>query len=97
MDYIAEVGYDPTYGARPLKRAIQREVENPIAKGEWVGEVVMIGFSCMANPLGGVVLLKGLLREGGWWLWCDHVEADARCVCMWQASCGATSWRTRRL
>lgn len=30
-DYIADVGYDPVYGARPLKRAIQRELENPIA------------------------------------------------------------------
>ncbi|AFY75082.1 ATPase family protein associated with various cellular activities (AAA) [Synechococcus sp. PCC 7502] len=30
-DYIAEIGYDPIYGARPLKRAIQREIENPIA------------------------------------------------------------------
>ena len=29
--YLADVGYDPVYGARPLKRAIQREVENPIA------------------------------------------------------------------
>ncbi|MGJ3248346.1 MAG: ATP-dependent chaperone ClpB [Elainellaceae cyanobacterium] len=28
---IAEVGYDPVYGARPLKRAIQRELENPLA------------------------------------------------------------------
>jgi ATP-dependent Clp protease ATP-binding subunit ClpB len=25
-------GYDPTYGARPLKRAIQREIETPLAK-----------------------------------------------------------------
>ncbi|MBF2003173.1 MAG: ATP-dependent chaperone ClpB [Synechococcales cyanobacterium M58_A2018_015] len=31
QNYIAEVGYDPVYGARPLKRAIQKEVENPIA------------------------------------------------------------------
>ncbi|QIZ72959.1 ATP-dependent chaperone ClpB [Oxynema aestuarii] len=31
QDYIAEVGYDPVYGARPLKRAIQRELENPLA------------------------------------------------------------------
>ncbi|MEL7035894.1 MAG: ATP-dependent chaperone ClpB [Cyanobacteria bacterium J06592_8] len=31
MNYIADVGYDPVYGARPLKRAIQRELENPIA------------------------------------------------------------------
>lgn len=34
VSYIAEVGYDPTYGARPLKRAIQKEVENNVAKGE---------------------------------------------------------------
>jgi ATP-dependent Clp protease ATP-binding subunit ClpB len=30
-NYLVEVGYDPVYGARPIKRAIQREVENPIA------------------------------------------------------------------
>jgi ATP-dependent Clp protease ATP-binding subunit ClpB len=33
LDHIVEVGYDPLYGARPLKRAIQRELETPIAKG----------------------------------------------------------------
>jgi ATP-dependent Clp protease ATP-binding subunit ClpB len=33
IDHIVEVGYDPLYGARPLKRAIQRELETPIAKG----------------------------------------------------------------
>lgn len=31
QDYIVDVGYDPTYGARPIKRAIQRELENPLA------------------------------------------------------------------
>jgi ATP-dependent Clp protease ATP-binding subunit ClpB len=31
QDYLADVGYDPIYGARPLKRAIQRELQNPIA------------------------------------------------------------------
>jgi ATP-dependent Clp protease ATP-binding subunit ClpB len=31
VDFIAESGYDPVYGARPLKRAIQRLLENPIA------------------------------------------------------------------
>jgi len=30
--HLAKVGYDPVYGARPLKRTIQREVETPIAK-----------------------------------------------------------------
>jgi ATP-dependent Clp protease ATP-binding subunit ClpB len=29
---IAKVGFDPVYGARPLKRAIQQQIENPIAK-----------------------------------------------------------------
>jgi ATP-dependent Clp protease ATP-binding subunit ClpB len=33
IDFLAEVGYDPVYGARPLKRAIQRELETQIAKG----------------------------------------------------------------
>src|SRR5690606_21928652 len=32
MDEIAKVGFDPVYGARPLKRAIQQQLENPIAK-----------------------------------------------------------------
>ncbi|MBE9145950.1 ATP-dependent chaperone ClpB [Planktothrix mougeotii] len=31
LDYLADIGYDPVYGARPLKRAIQRELENHIA------------------------------------------------------------------
>ncbi|WP_353929354.1 ATP-dependent chaperone ClpB [Okeanomitos corallinicola TIOX110] len=30
-DHLVEAGYDPVYGARPLKRSIQREVENPLA------------------------------------------------------------------
>ncbi len=29
--YLAEIGYDPVYGARPLKRAIQRELQDPLA------------------------------------------------------------------
>ncbi|MEB3181793.1 MAG: AAA family ATPase, partial [Nostocaceae cyanobacterium] len=31
QEYLVEIGYDPVYGARPIKRALQREVENPIA------------------------------------------------------------------
>jgi ATP-dependent Clp protease ATP-binding subunit ClpB len=30
-ELVAEAGWDPTYGARPLKRALQRLVENPLA------------------------------------------------------------------
>ncbi|MGQ5523986.1 ATP-dependent chaperone ClpB [Chitinimonas sp. PSY-7] len=32
LQHIAEAGFDPVYGARPLKRAIQSEIENPLAK-----------------------------------------------------------------
>ena len=30
-EYLADVGYDPAFGARPLKRAIQRELQDPLA------------------------------------------------------------------
>jgi ATP-dependent Clp protease ATP-binding subunit ClpB len=32
LDIIAEAGFDPVYGARPLKRAIQSQIENPLAE-----------------------------------------------------------------
>jgi ATP-dependent Clp protease ATP-binding subunit ClpB len=46
-EHLAEAGWDPTYGARPLKRAIQRLVENPLAlrllEGEFTeGETVRV-------------------------------------------------------
>ena len=44
LDWLAGVGYDPVYGARPLKRAIQRELETPIAKGILAGS---FGFFAM--------------------------------------------------
>jgi ATP-dependent Clp protease ATP-binding subunit ClpB len=37
-DFLADVGYDPVYGARPLRRAIQRELETQIAKSILRGE-----------------------------------------------------------
>ncbi|MCG6243536.1 ATP-dependent chaperone ClpB [Vibrio diabolicus] len=40
LDLIAQVGFDPVYGARPLKRAIQQNVENPLAKSILSGEIV---------------------------------------------------------
>jgi len=40
LDWIAGVGYDPVYGARPLKRAIQRELETPIAKSILAGTFI---------------------------------------------------------
>lgn len=40
MQLLAEVGYDPVYGARPLKRAIQRMIENPLAQRLLQGDFV---------------------------------------------------------
>ncbi len=37
-EFLAEVGYDPTFGARPLKRAIQRELQDPLALKILAGE-----------------------------------------------------------
>jgi ATP-dependent Clp protease ATP-binding subunit ClpB len=38
MDQLGEAGFDPVYGARPLKRAIQQQVENPLAQRILRGE-----------------------------------------------------------
>ncbi|WP_353249612.1 ATP-dependent chaperone ClpB [Salinisphaera sp. T31B1] len=40
IDKLAEAGFDPVYGARPLKRSIQTLVENPLAKRILAGEFV---------------------------------------------------------
>jgi len=39
LDFLCDVGYDPVYGARPLKRVIQRELETQIAKRILRGEL----------------------------------------------------------
>jgi ATP-dependent Clp protease ATP-binding subunit ClpB len=38
MEYLVSAGFDPVYGARPLKRAIQQELENPLAQRILSGE-----------------------------------------------------------
>ena len=38
LEYIADIGFDPIYGARPLKRAIQKNIENPLASGILTGK-----------------------------------------------------------
>ncbi len=40
LDYLAATGYDPVYGARPLKRSIQQHVENPLAQEILQGKYV---------------------------------------------------------
>ncbi|HDK37957.1 MAG TPA: molecular chaperone, partial [Thiolapillus brandeum] len=38
LDLLGEAGFDPVYGARPLKRAIQHQLENPLAQRILAGE-----------------------------------------------------------
>ena len=38
LDKLADAGFDPVYGARPLKRAIQQQVENPLANDILAGK-----------------------------------------------------------
>jgi ATP-dependent Clp protease ATP-binding subunit ClpB len=54
--HLVRTGYDPAYGARPLKRAIQREVETPLGRKILAGEVrdgdvVRIGFDADKGAL----------------------------------------------
>jgi ATP-dependent Clp protease ATP-binding subunit ClpB len=68
--HLVRVGYDPNYGARPLKRAIQKEVETALAKAMLRGEVkdgqmVVVDFDAnegkltfTAKPVGEPVLSK---------------------------------------
>ncbi len=38
-EYLGKIGFDPVFGARPLKRAIQQEIENPLSNAILSGEV----------------------------------------------------------
>jgi len=56
MDHLAQKGYDPVFGARPLKRVIQQELENPLSmailKGEFMpDETIRFGFDEIEKKL----------------------------------------------
>ena len=40
LDLLGEAGFDPVYGARPMKRAIQQQLENPLAQQILAGNFV---------------------------------------------------------
>ncbi|GFR51535.1 hypothetical protein Agub_g13952, partial [Astrephomene gubernaculifera] len=68
VQYLASTGYDPVYGARPVKRAVQRELETAIAKALLRGEFVEDDTIVVEadEVLGGLVLRHGpKLSEGG--------------------------------
>jgi len=59
LSLLANVGFDPVYGARPLKRAIQQQLENPLAQRILSGEFVS-GDTVRVDAAGGqLVFGKG--------------------------------------
>ena len=54
LHYLAEVGFDPVYGARPLKRSIQQKLENPLAQSLLTGKFKpgdVINVTCVDGEL----------------------------------------------
>ena len=59
VDFLAEVGYDPVYGARPLKRAIQKELETELARSILSGEI-QDGQEVTANVSAGKIFFENI-------------------------------------
>ncbi|MEC9383663.1 MAG: AAA family ATPase, partial [SAR324 cluster bacterium] len=62
FDFLAEVGYDPVYGARPLKRAIQKELETELARAILSGEI-QEGQEVTANVSNGKIIFEKITAE----------------------------------
>ena len=58
-EWLAEAGYDPVYGARPLKRVIQRELQNPLATMILEGRIAD-GQTVKVGAEGGELTINGL-------------------------------------
>lgn len=56
INHIAVLGYDPVYGARPLKRTIQQELENPIAR-DMIEEKFVAGDKILVDYVNGKIKL----------------------------------------
>ncbi|MEQ9574212.1 MAG: AAA family ATPase, partial [Rhodospirillales bacterium] len=62
QDWLAEKGYDPVYGARPLKRVIQKELQNPLATMILEGSVAD-GSKIKVSAEGGKLTINGKAVE----------------------------------
>ncbi|KAG1662130.1 hypothetical protein FOA52_012992 [Chlamydomonas sp. UWO 241] len=56
VDFLAQKGYDPVFGARPVKRAVQRELETTLAKALLAGEFKEEDSVCVSHADGARVL-----------------------------------------
>ncbi len=61
LDLLADVGFDPVFGARPLKRTVQQQLENPLARAILQGQF-QPGDSIVVDASGGEI---GFRREAG--------------------------------
>lgn len=63
VDYLAENGYDPQYGARPLKRLIQKEIVNKLSKRILAGDIDK-SHPVLVDVFDGVVVFRNEVPEG---------------------------------
>jgi len=66
VDWLAEAGYDPVYGARPLKRTIQKHLQDQLA------DMILSG-----NAVGGATITAGVGGVNGLELGCVEADMDA--------------------
>jgi ATP-dependent Clp protease ATP-binding subunit ClpB len=55
LDIIAQKGYDPVYGARPIKRVVQKELETPVSRMLIAGDLADGGTLRVSGGDGGIV------------------------------------------
>jgi len=72
VEFLARVGYDPTYGARPLKRAIQTYLENRSQEDYLRADCGGLNSDVDASDLPGIPtwIVRSLLRQH----WCFSAE-----------------------
>ena len=64
LDTMADIGFDPVYGARPLKRAIQRELETAVAKGILRGDFADGDEITIDSENGSIVIRRSRIGSG---------------------------------
>lgn len=62
IEYLADQGYDPQFGARPLKRLIQKEIVNPLSKKILAGDVDK-NHPVLVDVFDGVVVFRNEVKE----------------------------------
>jgi ATP-dependent Clp protease ATP-binding subunit ClpB len=59
VDYLADLGYEPAFGARPLKRALQNAVETPLSRRIVSGEIAAGGNIILHRGPAGLEFRRG--------------------------------------